>query len=417
MFDRDAWQEILSSMKSNKWRTFLTCFGVFWGIFMLMIMLGSGHGLKKGILNDFAGTATNSFFCWTQQTSKPYQGFKPGRTFDFNNEDIKALSALPELEVVAPMNQLGNHGSISSVVRGLKSGSFQVMGIYPELASIQSIHVKNGRFLNQFDLSQKRKVAVIGPRVAEVLFEKNEDPLGKYIRINGVYFMVAGITATGGTGQNLDEQLNSIYLPFTTFQQAFNYGNVVGWFAIAGKKGVGAEYAEEQAIGLLKKRHHIAPDDNLAIGHWNMEKEFNKLNGLFSGIEWLVWIVGSGTLIAGVIGVSNIMLIVVRERTREIGIKRALGATPKQIMLQIVSEAVFITLFAGYTGLVAGVGLLELVAQAMPDEEGGMFRDPEVNLQTALLALAILLVSGIFAGLIPARRALAIEPVDALRTE
>lgn len=417
MFDHDARQEIFSAMKANKWRTFLTCFGVFWGIFMLMIMLGSGNGLRKGILKDFGGTATNSFFCWAQKTSKAYDGLKPGRTFDFTNDDIKALQAVPEIGVVAPMNQLGDYGGSNSVVRGLKSGSFQVMGIYPELAFIQSIKLSQGRFLNQFDLSQKRKVAIIGPRVAEVLFSKDENPLGKYIRISGVYFLVAGVTRAGGAGQNPEEQLNSIYLPFSTFQQAFNYGNVVGWFAITGKKGIRAELAEEKALAILKKRHHIAPEDLMAVGHWNMGKEFNKLNGLFSGIEWLVWVVGSGTLLAGVIGVSNIMLIVVKERTREIGIKRAIGATPRHIMSQILSESVFITFIAGYSGLVAGVGLLELVSSALSDDDGGMFVDPEVDLKTALLALVILVVSGLFAGLIPARRALAVEPVDALRTE
>jgi putative ABC transport system permease protein len=417
MFDRDGWQEIFATLKSNKWRTFLTCFGVFWGIFMLMIMLGSGDGLRKGILSDFGGTATNSFFCWAQKTSKPFQGLKPGRGFNFNNEDIKALQAIPELSVVAPMNQLGDYKGSNMVVRGLKSGSFQITGIYPELASIQSIKVDKGRFLNELDLREKRKVAIIGKRVLEVLFAKDENPLGKYIRINGVYFMVAGITATGGSGQNIEEQLNSIYLPFSTFQQAFNYGNVVGWFAITSRPGIGAEEAEEKALAVLKRRHRIAPDDLTAIGHWNMEKEFNKLNGLFTGIEWLVWVVGTGTLLAGVIGVSNIMLIVVRERTREIGIKRALGATPAQIMRQIITESVFITMLAGYSGLVTGVGLMELVAGTMASEEGGMFRNPEVNLNTALTALGILVVAGLFAGLIPARRAVAVEPVEALRTE
>lgn len=417
MFDLDAWQEIWSSMKANKWRTFLTCFGVFWGIFMLMVMLGSGHGLRSGILKDFSGTATNSMFCWTQKTTKAYKGFKPGRTFNFVNDDIKALQALPEIDLVAPMNQLGDYGGNNSVVRGLKSGSFQVMGVYPELAGIQSLKVSRGRFLNQLDIKEKRKVAVIGPRVAEVLFAEGENPLGSYIRINGVYFMVIGLSTSDGAGQSPEEQLNKIFLPFSSFQQAFNYGNIVGWFAMTAKKGISATYAEERALSALKKRHLISPDDRMAIGRWNMKEEYDKLQGLFSGIEGLVWVVGTGTLLAGVIGVSNIMLIVVKERTREIGIKRALGATPFQIMLQIVSESVFLTMLAGYSGLVAGVALLELIAGFIPDDDSGMFHDPEVNIQTAFVALGILIIAGLFAGLIPARRAIAIEPVDALRTE
>jgi len=418
MFDRDNWQEILSTISKNKLRTFLTAFGVFWGIFMLVIMLGSGNGLQHGVLSDFNGTATNSFFCWTQRTSKPYKGMKPGRFFRFNNDDAIALRReVPELDVIAPQNQLGGYEGANNVTHGLKTGPFSVMAHYPVISKIMAINISEGRFLNDNDIKENRKVAVIGRRPREVLFDKTEPVLGEYIRINGVYFRVIGITQPTGAGDQSREQAESIYVPFTTFQHAFNYGDNVGWFAITSKPDVPASVAEEKALALLRERHKVAPDDQLAIGHWNMEKQFNKLNGLFEGISILVWIVGTGTLIAGVIGVSNIMLIIVKERTREIGIKRALGATPFAVVSQIIMESIFLTSFAGYFGLVTGIGLLELASTMFPPGEGSMFTNPTVDLSVALKALSVLIVSGALAGLIPASRAVAISPVDALRNE
>lgn len=418
MFDRDNWQEILSTISKNKMRTFLTAFGVFWGIFMLVIMLGSGRGLQHGVLKDFNGTATNSFFCWTQRTTKPYKGMKPGRNFNFTNDDVIALrQQVPELEVIAPQNQLGDYGGSNNVVYGMKTGAFSVMAQYPVISKITSIKMREGRFLNDNDIKENRKVAVIGKRPREILYEKNEEALGTYIRINGVYFRVIGVTEPTGSGEQNEEQLNSISVPFTTFQHAFNYGDNVGWFAITSKPNVLASVAEDKALALLKERHSIAPDDESAIGHWNMEKQFNKLSGLFSGISMLVWFVGLGTLIAGVIGVSNIMLIIVKERTREIGIKRALGATPFDVVSQLILESIFLTSIAGYFGLVAGIGLLEAVSSAMPDDGNSMFSNPSVDLSVALKALTVLVISGALAGFIPARRAVAISPVDALRSE
>jgi putative ABC transport system permease protein len=417
MFNRDSWQEIFATIKKNKLRTFLTCFGVFWGIFMLVIMIGSGNGLRNGILNGFNGTATNSFFCWAQRTSKPYKGMKPARNFNFNNGDYVALKQLPELDIVAPMNRLGGYGSSNNVVRGLKTGNFTVSGVYPEVSKIETVKIKEGRNLNQNDLTQKRKVCVIGKRVKELLFNKGEDALGDYVRINGVYFRVIGVSEPAASGDNGREQAESVNVPFSTFQQAFNFGDVVGWFAVTAKKGVPATEAEEKAIALLRERHKIAPDDLLAIGHWNMEKEYNKLNGLFSGIELLVWIVGTGTLIAGIIGVSNIMLIIVKERTKEIGIKRAIGAPPSAIVAQLILESVFLTAIAGYIGMVVSVILLEVVNKVIPVDENAMFLNPGVDVSVAFTALAILIIAGALAGLIPAKKAIAISPVEALRAD
>lgn len=416
MFDYDKWQEIIATIKKNKLRTILTAFGVFWGILMLVIMLGSGRGLQNGAMSDFAGTATNSFYVWAQRTTKPYMGMQPGRQFHYNNDDALALKSIPELAIVAPRNQLGGYRSVNSVMRGKKTGAFDIMGDYPQYNLIEPRKISNGRFINDLDIKDKRKVAVIGTRVRDILFEKGEDPISKYISINKVYFQVIGVFDPKGSGEQNEEESKTIQIPFTTFQHVFNYGNVVGFFAITSRNDIPASEAEERVIALLKARHKIAPEDQLAIGHWNLEKEFGKIQGLFTGISWLVWIVGIGTLLAGVIGVSNIMLIVVKERTKEIGIRRALGAPPLSIMSQIILESIFLTSFAGYFGLVAGVGLLEAVSSALGDS-AGMFRHPEVDFEVAMKALFILVIAGALAGFIPAKRAVSVSTVEALRSE
>jgi putative ABC transport system permease protein len=416
IFERDNWQEIFATIRKNKLRTFLTMLGVFWGIFMLVIMLGSGNGLRNGILKEFAGTATNSFFVWAQQTTKSYKGMKPNRSFNFTIADAEALKQLPELEVVSPLNQLGGYEGANNVLRGHKTAACEIQACYPNIIGISDIKLSQGRFINDLDIKEKRKICVIGSRVVEMLFRKEEKIIGEYIRINGVYFRVVGVTKQTSGGNEGRQQAQRINIPFSTFQNAFNYGDVVGWFAIKSKKNIPAELSEEKVIAMLKERHKISPEDNKAIGHWNMAVEFNKLSGLFTGIEILVWIVGIGTLLAGVIGISNIMLIVVKERTKEIGVKRALGAIPFQIISQIMLEAVFLTSISGYFGLVTGIGLLEGLNAAIGDS-GEMFTNPTVDLSVALKALTVLILSGAFAGLIPASKAVAIKPVEALRTE
>jgi putative ABC transport system permease protein len=415
IFERDNWQEIFATIRKNKLRTFLTMLGVFWGIFMLVIMLGSGNGLRNGVLQEFSGTATNSFYCWTQPTTKAFKGMKPGRHFNFNLADAEALRQIKELDIVSPMNQLGGHDQASNVIRGLKTAACEINANYPNCAKISQVKIAKGRFLNELDVKEKRKVCVIGPRVSEMLFKKDENVIGEYIRINGVYFKVIGltfITASGGEGREQAERIN---VPFTTFQNAFNYGDIVGWFAIKARDGIPAEIAEEKVIAVLKERHKVAPEDKKAIGHWNMSVQYNKLSGLFLGIEILIWIVGSGTLIAGVIGISNIMLIVVKERTKEIGVKRALGAVPGQIIGQILIESVFLTAISGYFGLILGIGLLELLNSLIG--AGEMFTNPTVDLSVAIKALTVLIISGGIAGLIPANKAVSIKPVEALRSE
>ena len=420
MFDLDKWQEIYHVLRKNKLRTFLTAFGVFWGIFMLVVMMGAGTGLKNGVSQNFGDMATNSVFIWAQQTSMPYKGFTRGRQFYFENGDIQALrDHIPEIKYLAPRTNVGGYNGNSNVVRGLKSGQFQLFGDYPVYNDIDPVNFISGRFLNDMDLKEMRKVVVIGSRVVEVLFKKDENPIGQYLRIQGVYFEVIGVFGSKRTGEAAMGDNQRIHMPFTTLQKTFNMGDAIGFFNITSKDGIPVAIVEDKAIELLKKRHFVNPADDRAVGHFNLEKEYNKMQGLFFGIRLLIWIVGTGTLLAGVIGVSNIMLVVVKERTREIGIQRALGATPWVIISEIITESVVLTTLAGYIGLTVGVGLLEGINYLM--EKGGantnMFLHPGINFNVAVIALTILVVSGAFAGFIPARRAISIKPIDALRFE
>jgi putative ABC transport system permease protein len=420
MFDLDRWQEIYHVLRKNKLRTFLTAFGVFWGIFMLVIMLGSGKGLQNGVTQNFGDMATNSVFIWAQQTSISYKGFPRGRYFNYENSDIQALQdGIPEIKYLAPRTNVGGYNGTSNVVRKLKTGNFGLFGDYPVYNSIDPVNMIEGRFLNDNDLKEKRKVAVIGQRVVDLLFEKNEKPLNQYIQINGVYFMVIGVFKSKRTGEAASQDNQRINMPFTTLQRTFNYGNTVGFFNLTAKDDVPVDVVEKKAIEILKKRHSVAPSDDDAVGHFNLRKEYDKMEGLFFGIRLLVWIVGTGTLLAGVIGVSNIMLVVVKERTKEIGIQRALGATPLNIISEIITEAVVLTTFAGYFGLVVGVGLLELINYFLSSSGANtqMFVHPGVNFKVAVTALCILVISGVFAGFIPARRAVSVKPIDALRYE
>ncbi|HXV75390.1 MAG TPA: ABC transporter permease [Candidatus Polarisedimenticolaceae bacterium] len=418
MFDLDHWREIWNALSANKLRTCLTAFGVFWGILMLMIMLGAGNGLENGVKQDFADNATNSFWVWSRSTSMPFRGLPHGRPLQLTHDDTVAIRALvPEVGVLSPRTQLGGWRGGNNVTRGKNAGAFSVMGDTPEILAIEPVRLTGGRFLNRLDLADRRKVAVIGPRVRQVLFGADEPPLGDHIRINGVYFKVIGTYEPINADD--EEQNDSIYVPLTTFQHAFNFGNRVDWLAVTSKIGIPASVAEEQVLALLRQRHRVHPDDERAFGSFNLEQEYNEVQGLFTGIEALVWIVGIGTLAAGVIGVSNIMLVIVRERTHEIGVRRAIGARPWSVMGQIVLEAILLTSLAGYLGLVAGVGLVELLAHWMANGAGQLeaFRHPGVAPASAIQALGLVVLAGILAGLIPARRAVSVNPVDALRTE
>ncbi len=422
MFDLDLWKEILSALKKNRMRSFMTAFGVFWGIFMLIIMSGAGKALEHGVMDGIKAFATNSAFFWTEPTSKPYEGFQRGRRWNYKNNDIEYIKAnLSDVEYISPKLFGPSSYSGDNTIRGKKSGAFNITGDYPEFLIIDPWTPLKGRLLNEIDIQQSRKVCIIGERVVEVMFDKDEDPIGEYLKINGVYYQVVGVvhpeTRMNFNGRRKEE---SIMIPFTTMQKTYNMGDVVHFFAVTSKPGIPVSRVEERLKELLKVRHHVAPDDRQAVGSFNIEVEWKKYMGLFTGIQILTWIVGIGTLLAGIIGVSNIMLVIIKERTQEIGIQRAIGATPGKVIMHIVAESVFLTVIAGYVGLALGVGLLELLSMAL--ESGGdsnevFFRNPEVSFKMAVAALTVLVISGIFAGMIPAKRAVSIKPIDALRDE
>lgn len=423
MFDIDRWNEIFSALKKNKLRSFLTAFGVFWGIFMLIIMAGAGKGLEHGITDGVGTVATNSFFMWTDRTGEPYKGFLRGRFWDFDNEDVVYIkNNIPEVDIVAP-RLFGHWLAGNNTVRGEFTGSYNIKGDYPQWNKIDPADILKGRWLNEIDILQKRKVCVIGEKVVEEMFEKGEEPIGKYLRVSGVYYQVVGVIHPVSNINMNGRTEESVFMPFTTMQVAYNYGNSVHVLGITAKKGFSAAYVEDKVMAAVKERHSISPTDMQAIQHVNLEKQFKMFSGLFIGIQILTWIVGIGTLLAGVIGVSNIMLVIIKERTQEIGVMRAIGATPRKVISQIIMESVFLTTVAGYLGLFFGLLLLEgtnkLLSMA-PQSEGGdgvFFKNPEINFGVAVACLVILIVSGAIAGYIPAKRAVNIKPIDALRAE
>jgi putative ABC transport system permease protein len=421
MFDRDKWQEIYSSLKSNKLRTFFTAFGVFWGIFMLIIMLGSGNGLRNAVFDGMGDFATNSAIMFTRQTTIPYKGFPRGREWLFHTSDMEALlKNIPEIDQLAPRLQPWGGNGANNVVHGIKTGAYNITGDYPAINKIDPVRILKGRFINEIDLQNKRKVAVIGNRVQDELFKNSEKVIGEYIRINGVYYQVVGVFEPKNKNVNFGgEKDKSIFIPFTTMQVSYNLGDDVHYFLVTAKPDKSASVVEEKSMRLLAERNHVAPEDEQAFGHFNLEKEFKKMNGLFLGIRILIWIVGTGTLLAGIIGVSNIMVIIIKERTREIGIQRAIGATPWRIISQVITESVTLTALAGSFGLVLGVFLLEIINNMLASsaEQSQVFKNPEVDIQVAVTALIVLIISGVVAGLIPARKAVSMKPVEALRYE
>jgi putative ABC transport system permease protein len=416
MFDLDKWGEIYATVSRNKLRTFLTAFGVFWGIFMLVVLLGFGNGFENGVVKSI-DVAKNAVFVWSQRTSKEYMGLKVGRIIKFNNEDVAAIrQEIPEVDVIAPSNQLGGNFTVN---RNAKSASYEVRGEYPQFLKVKPIAISEGRFVNDKDLLERRKVAIIGTEVQKVMFEETENPIGQYIKIKGIFFKVVGVFKTKGKGEDARQDAQSIYIPNTTLQYAYNQINQINYFAFVPKEGVRAEVVEDKVKKLLAERHKVAPDDLKAFGSANVEKEFDKINGLFLGIRSFSWLVSIGTILAGIIGVSNIMLIVVRERTKEIGIRKALGATPWSIISLILQESIVLTSVAGYVGLLAGVGFVAGLDYALKkfEAEGEFFANPEINLAVAFTCLGLLVFFGAVAGLIPATKAAAVNPVVALKDE
>lgn len=416
MFDLDRWTEIYNTIKRHKLRTALTAFGVAWGIFMLIAMLGAGKGLENGVMKGL-DIAPNTVFVWSNRTSEAYKGLKAGRYIQLKTDDIEAIKAnIPEVKVIAPRNRLNGE---FAVTRHDKNASFEVFGDYPELFEVTKMLMVKGRFINHLDIKDRRKVVVVGEQVVRSLFEEEEEAIGKYIAIGGIYFKIVGIFRSTGNAQDVARGAKIIHMPHRTMQQAFNQLNRVYWFAMLPKDGTPSSVIETKVKTLLAERHTVAPNDLKAFGSANVEEEFKQIQGLFSGIAGFSWLVSIGTILAGIIGVSNIMLIVVKERTKEIGLRKALGATPWSVVSLIIQEAIVITAAAGYMGLLFGVGLIAGVNALLTGFELDLpfFTNPEVNLNTAVTATIVLIFAGAIAGLIPASKAARVSPVVALKDE
>lgn len=419
MFDLDKWQEIWLTITRNKLRSTMTAFGVFWGILMLTILLGAGTGLENGMMSNIEGFATNSCFIYADQTSVNYKGFKKGRSWNIHNSDIEVIREnVPEIKYLAPM--LFGGGSENNTVRGEKAGTFSTRGCYPDYAKIEEQKYIYGRYINDVDIEENRKVCYIGKSVYEALFDPGENPLGKVIKSNGIYYRVIGV-GTGLTNVQIGGRSDEmVVLPFTTMQRAYNQGDGVDFMAATAKDEIDASFIESEIKSILKSRNNISPDDKTAVGGFNIAEQFKMFSYMFLGIRILIWIVGTGTLLAGAIGVSNIMLVSVRERTKEIGIRRALGARPKDIIGQIINESLVLTSIAGFAGLSLGVGFLAFfdnIINNMPAESGVFIKNIVIRFDLALSASFILVSLGLLAGLLPANRAMKIKPIEALSEE
>ena len=418
LFDRDTWQEIFGSIAKNKTRTVITVIGVLWGIFIYVALSGAAKGLDNGFERQFENIAMNSMFVWAQRTSIPYEGFKIGRSIDLKLSDIEVLKRrVPEIEFIAPRNARGVFGGSSpQVVRNNKSSNYNVYGDFPVYTKIATKKIyEGGRFINDEDIKYKRKVCVIGERTQTELFEKDENPIGQYIRIDNIYFQVIGVHKfVPGGGFESD---GDIFIPFETYRQIYNSGDSVQWFTIAAYDDADVVEVEKDIKAALKRIHRVSPDDDRAFGGFNLGEIFNKIVGFSKGMTLLSLIVGIATIIAGVIGIGNILLISVKERTKELGVRRALGATPSEVRNQIIIESVFLTVIAGILGLILGAFALAGINAATMDLTDFPYTNPTVPIPYILAALFIMVFLGTLIGLIPAQRAVSIKPIDALREE
>ncbi|MBE7647677.1 FtsX-like permease family protein [Tenacibaculum finnmarkense] len=410
LFDSDTWQEIYGSIRKNKVRTVITIIGVLWGIFLLVVLLGASRGMENSFKKIFGNFATNSVFVWTQSTDRPFKGFQKGRHFSPTLTDVKILKKeFKEIKLLAPRSQ-----SNGQIVKGFKSGSFDISGDYPILDQVQKKNLIYGRFLNENDILSKAKVTVIAEDIYKQLFEKNEKPIGEYIKINNINYKVIGVYKESSS-VNFDGAC--AYIPFTTFQQVYNMGDKIHWMMITANEGVDIKQLEKDVLLTLKNLHKVHPDDKKAFGSVNLGVEIAKFTGFLTGMQFLTWFVGIATLIAGVFAIGNILLITVKERTKEIGIRRALGATPKSIRQQIVLESVFLTTIAGMLGIILGALVLYLIDMAFGQGPDAKLINPTVNIPIILIAFTTLVVLGTLIGLIPAHMATVIKPIEALREE
>ncbi|MAB31079.1 MAG: multidrug ABC transporter ATP-binding protein [Formosa sp.] len=410
LFESDTWKEVYDSLTKNKVRTFITMIGVWWGILLLIALLGAARGMENSFNRIFGDFATNSVFIWGQNTSIPFKGFQEGKMVRLKLSHVhKIKDNIEGVELVVPRSR-----SQALVVRNFLSGRYGVNGDYPLLDQIQKKKMLRGRFINQNDINSKRKSAVISEDVYKQLFDKNENPIGRYVQLNSMNFTVIGVFQN----ENVDMGPSSdIHIPFTTFQQIYNRGDRIGWMVVTGKPEYNIKQIEEDIKLLLRNLNKIHPRDKRALGSFNLGKEFAKITGFLKGMQFLTWFVGIATLIAGVFAIGNILLITVKERTKEIGVRRALGATPFEIKRQIVVEAVFLTLLSGVLGIITGGWILIVIDKVWGQGDDATLVNASVSIAVVFVALALLVLLGSLIGLIPAFKATRVKPIEALREE
>jgi len=412
--DIDSYREVLDTLTRNKSRSLLTGFGVFWGVFMLVALMGGGNGLKEKLQNNFAGFATNSAMVWAQPTTKAYKGFRKGRMWQMDYRDVGRIKrAVPELDVVTPV--LFSNGG--SAYYGDRKASIGVNGAMPDYQRVNEPKLFYGRFIDEADIRDHRKVCVIQKKTYKELFPGGGDPCGKRIRIDNIYYQIVGVDYNMTDGLNFGADAGTVViLPLTFMQQAYNRGNTIDMIAVTGKPGVVMSSITPRIRETVARAHAVDPTDEQGAMVFNTEVLFQLLDNLFRGVNFLIWLVGLGTLFAGAIGVSNIMMVTVRERTTEIGIRRAIGATPRMILSQIISESIVLTMVAGMSGILFAVMILQMLELANT-EDGILTAHFQVGFWTAIAAALAVGIVGVLAGLAPAGRAMSIKPVDAMRDE
>ena len=415
--DLDSYREILDTLTRNKSRSFLTGFGVFWGVFMLVALIGGGQGLKEMLEKNFEGFAQNTVIVWSQQTSKAYKGFRKGRWWSMDYKDITRIhQRVPELNVVAPV-LFAPWGKTNTAYYKDQKTTPRIQGCTPEYAKVIAPKLYYGRYINEVDMKERRKVCVIGKRIYKELFKEGGDPCGKSIRVDSTYYEVIGVDYASSGGMNINGRAEQkITLPLTLMQEIYNRGKEVDMIVATGRQGVVMSKLTDRIRESVTMGHFVDPTDEQAAMVFNTEVVFQMLDNLFKGVNFLIWLVGLGTLLAGAIGVSNIMMVTVRERTTEIGIRRAIGATPKMILSQIISESIVLTLVAGMSGILFGVMILQMLEMGNT-EDGIVTAHFQVGFWTAIFAALVVSAMGVLAGLAPAARAMTIKPVDAMRDE
>jgi len=421
MFDLDSITEIWQTITRNKTRSILTAFGVFWGIFILVILLACGNGFDNGMRSNIEGFSTNSTFMIPNYTTEAYKGYQKGRYWNPDMSDIEAIKMkIKGVDMISPILTEYSYNGDNNVFFGTKGGNFSMKGVLPNYNDIDRCKVLYGRFINETDINEGRKVCVLGKKVYEDVIGADKNPLGLMIKANGIYYQVVGVIEPYNSNITVSGSMDeTVVLPMTTMQLAYHNGDKFDFFVFTTARGYKTKDLQEEVKTLLRERHDIAPTDEGAIMCFDFEQLFTMFDYLFLGIKILIWIVGIGTLLSGVVGVSNIMLVTIKERTREIGVRRALGAKPALIIRQVVAESLLLTILAGIVGLVIGVSIMAVVSGFVGNtpSEDVMFLDPQIGFGAAVAATVIIVLSGLLAGVLPAMRAIQIRAIDAIREE